>query len=262
MNRVALALKSRIKAFLLHKLRIQVRRVPRREEQKFPVWMDSQFPRLYRKYCAITMVPWQGLYWSWLAAKYIEAQNIPGDVVECGVYKGGCSLLMAEAHDREVWMYDTYSGMAEPGEFDFKGTFKGERFDARNRYLNSKKDGHVDWVYESLENVKQPVDASGIAPDRFNFVVGEVEDTIPGNIPERIALLRLDTDFYASTKHELEHLYPRLSNGGILIVDDFGSWAGSRKAVLEYLDGLHPLPLAIPESSSGSLLLLKPNTYS
>lgn len=258
MSRIAVAMKSRIKAFLLHKLRIQVRRVPLREEQQFPVWMDASFPRLYRKYCDITMVAWQGLYWSWLAARYIEEHEIPGDVVECGVYKGGCSLLMAEEHDRPVWMYDTYSGMAEPGEFDFKGAFKGERFDARKRYQNSKNSGHVDWVYESLENVKQSVALSGLDAGRFNFVVGKVEETIPGQVPERIALLRLDTDFYSSTKHELEHLYPKLSKGGILIVDDFGSWAGSRKAVLEYLNGLDPLPLAIPESSSGSMLLVKP----
>jgi hypothetical protein len=258
MSRTGLAIKSRLKAFLLHKLRIQIRRVPRRGAQCFPVWMDEEFPHLYRKYCEITMVAWQGLYWSWLAARHIEEHGIPGDVVECGVYKGGCSLLMAEAHHRRIWMYDTYSGMAEPGEFDFKGSFKGERFDPRKRYENSRADGHVDWVYESLENVKRSVNLSEMDVNRFNFVVGKVEDTIPGQIPDQIALLRLDTDFYASTKHELEHLYPRLSKGGILIVDDFGSWAGSRKAVLEYLAGLDPLPLAIPESSSGSLLLVKP----
>jgi O-methyltransferase len=65
-------------------------------------------------------------------------------------------------------------------------------------------------------------------------VKGKVEDTIPANIPERIALLRLDTDFYRSTRHELEHLYPRLERGGVLIIDDYGAYVGARQATDEY----------------------------
>jgi hypothetical protein len=64
--------------------------------------------------------------------------------------------------------------------------------------------------------------------------VGKVEDTIPADIPEKIALLRLDTDWYESTKHELIHLFPRLQKGGVLIIDDYGFWKGARKAVDEY----------------------------
>lgn len=258
MSKATTALKSKIKAFLLNKLRLQIRRIPKRTEQSFPGWIDPKFPKLFRKYHDLTMVSWQGLYWSWLAARYINAHGIPGDVVECGVFKGGCSLLMAEEHDRPVWMYDTFTGMAEPSEHDYKGSFKGERFDALKRFQNSQRDGHVDWVYESLDNVKKAVEYSGLQRDRFKFIKGKVEDTIPGSMPERISLLRLDTDFYTSTKHELEHLYPRLSPGGILIVDDFGSWAGSRKAVLEYFESVVPMPLAFPESNSGSLLIIKP----
>jgi hypothetical protein len=68
----------------------------------------------------------------------------------------------------------------------------------------------------------------------MHFVKGKVEDTIPASTPDRIAILRLDTDWYASTRHELEHLYPLLAPGGVLIIDDYGHWEGCRQAVDEY----------------------------
>ena len=70
---------------------------------------------------------------------------------------------------------------------------------------------------------------------RTHFVAGDVEQTIPGVVPEQISLLRLDTDWYESTRHELKHLYPRLIRGGVLIIDDYGHWKGARQAVDEYL---------------------------
>jgi hypothetical protein len=72
---------------------------------------------------------------------------------------------------------------------------------------------------------------------RIHFHTGMVEDTIPRLAPERIAILRLDTDWYVSTKHELEWLWPRLSSGGVLIIDDYGHFTGARKAVDEFFGG-------------------------
>ena len=72
-------------------------------------------------------------------------------------------------------------------------------------------------------------------PKLIHYVKGKVETTIPEQAPKQISLLRLDTDWYASTKHELENLFPRLSPGGILIIDDYGDWQGARKAVDEYV---------------------------
>lgn len=253
-------IKSRIRAFLLHKLRVQIKRIPKKGNEIFANTIQPEFIEVYRKYCQLTMVPRGPLYWSWLSAKYISDHEILGDVVECGVFKGGCSLIMAEAHDRTVWMYDTFTGMAEPTEYDYKGSYKGERFDAIKRYNSVKREGYTDWVYGSFDGVKDAIDKSGLSKSRFNLVQGKVEDTIPMKMPEKIALLRLDTDFYESTKHELEHLYPRLSAGGILIVDDYGSWAGSRKAVDEYFEKISPKPLMLPEGSSGNIIVIKPNT--
>jgi hypothetical protein len=72
--------------------------------------------------------------------------------------------------------------------------------------------------------------------DKLNYVVGKVEDTIPETLPRKIALLRLDTDWYESTLHELNHLYPLLTEGGVLIIDDYGHWQGAKKAVDEYIE--------------------------
>jgi hypothetical protein len=83
--------------------------------------------------------------------------------------------------------------------------------------------------------VKQAVYSTGYNRDKFHFVQGMVEDTLPEKAPEQIALLRLDTDWYESTRHELIHLFPRLSRGGVLIIDDYGDWEGARKAVDEYI---------------------------
>lgn len=175
--------------------------------------------------------------------------------MECGVWKGGCSLLMAEANNRDIWMYDTYAGMSEPGKFDFKGAAPTARKSAMKRFNENRRENYTDWCYASLESVREAVELSGLSVDRFKYIRGKIEDTIPKEMPEQIALLRLDTDFYESTKHELEYLYPRLSPGGILIIDDYGAWNGAKKAVDEFfLDK----PLMIPEMTYGCMFCVKP----
>jgi predicted O-methyltransferase YrrM len=91
-----------------------------------------------------------------------------------------------------------------------------------------------EWCFSPLEEVERNLRSTGIDPARLRFVEGKVEDTIPATAPERISVLRLDTDWYESTWHELTHLYPRLSPGGVLIVDDYGHWQGAREAVDRY----------------------------
>src|SRR5690606_23062787 len=83
---------------------------------------------------------------------------------------------------------------------------------------------------------KATMSLSAYPAGNIRYVAGKVEDTIPAVIPDKIAILRLDTDWYSSTKHELVHLFPKLSNGGILIIDDYGHWEGARKAVDEYFE--------------------------
>jgi O-methyltransferase len=171
------------------------------------------------------------------AVKYIERAGIPGAIVECGVWRGGS--MMAAAYtlkqlgecDRDFYLYDTYEGMTKPSEVDVH--FKGQP--AVIEFERTKTgDDSSGWCYASLEDVQRNLNSTGYAPERLKYIKGRVEDTIPSSAPDEISLLRLDTDWYESTRHELEHLFPRLVVGGVLIMDDYGVWQGFRKAIDEY----------------------------
>ena len=91
------------------------------------------------------------------------------------------------------------------------------------------------WAVASVEEVRHNMSTTGYPPEKIRYVKGRVEDTIPGQAPDAIALLRLDTDWYESTRHELVHLMPRVVANGIVIVDDYGHWEGARRAVDEFV---------------------------
>ncbi len=138
---------------------------------------------------------------------------------------------------RRIWLYDTFEGMSEPTEADKQIT--GESATSLLSQEDRADQTSV-WCWSTIEEVRANVASTGFHPDRFVFSKGKVEDTIPSSLPDTISLLRLDTDWYESTRHELLHLYPLLSAGGILIIDDFGHWEGAKKAVLEYFSGQDP----------------------
>jgi O-methyltransferase len=172
------------------------------------------------------------------ATRYVIAARIPGAIVECGVWRGGSmmavirTLLEAGDTSRELFLYDTFEGMPEPGAKDV--TFSGEPASVLMREA-SKDDPESIWCYAPLDFVKRAIGGLGYPEEKIHFIQGKVEETIPRHSPERIALLRLDTDWYESTRHELLHLYPRLSKAGVLVIDDYGHWKGSRQAVDEWL---------------------------
>lgn len=182
------------------------------------------------------------------AAESIAVRGIPGAVVECGVWRGGASMAMALrlqslGQARDFFLYDTFDGMSEPTADDTDPA----GLPAAQLLQNSPKDEHNHiWAYAPFEKVRQNFESTGYPGERLHFIQGKVEDTIPATLPEKIALLRLDTDWYASTKHELAHLYPLLESGGVLILDDYGYWSGAKKAADEYFResglGLHPVP--------------------
>jgi hypothetical protein len=187
-----------------------------------------------------TMVGAERTYGFMQATRYIACHRLPGAIVECGVWKGGAvmaSIRVLQAMgvtDREYYLYDTYEGMPQPGVLDqrLNGTSADPDF---HRLRISDHSSH--WCRAEFEDVRDRVLRTGYDPDRIHFVKGRVERTIPDVMPERIAILRLDTDWYESTKHELEHLFPRLVQGGVLILDDYGHWLGARQAVNEYFAG-------------------------
>jgi O-methyltransferase len=171
------------------------------------------------------------------ATKYIIENNIEGDFVECGVWKGGSMMAVAhtlnhfQCNYRDLYLFDTFEGMSDPtqDDVDFSG------LDAKTLLDTNDKNSSLIWCYSTLDEVKKNLEKTGYSREKIHFIQGKVEDTIPLSAPQKIALLRLDTDWYESTKHELVHLFPRLVNGGVLIVDDYGYWQGCRKAVDEYI---------------------------
>ncbi len=171
------------------------------------------------------------------AIDHVVRHRIAGDIVECGVWRGGSMMaaalaLMARGDtSRHLWLYDTFEGMSAPTDAD-RSAIDGEPAAAR---LARSARTDVVWCEAGLDDVQANLWSTGYPRERIHFVVGKVEDTIPATLPAgALALLRLDTDWYASTRHELQHLYPRLARHGILIVDDYGHWDGARRAVDEH----------------------------
>lgn len=179
--------------------------------------------------------------WEFIQAiRYIENNGIAGDIVECGVWRGG-NLVIAGllrqriGFKRQIWAFDTFAGMTAPSAVDFK---PGEKLDAEKKFASLNRSGHNEWCLASEEEVFRNFE-NRVGNRELRTIKGPVEETLTKlqNLPERIAILRLDTDFYKSTKAEMEILYPRLAKGGVLIVDDYGEWAGARKAVDDYFAG-------------------------
>ena len=198
--------------------------------------LPAEFTALHQRCAPFTMTSVERMHALYEAVRYVSAAHIPGDVVECGVWRGGSSMLAAltlaqSGENRRLWLYDTFEGMPPPGEHDLRytGEHAGESLDPAQRVAGASND----WAYATLDDVRSNMASAG-RDDDVEFVVGKVEDTIPARAPESIALLRLDTDWYESTRHELQHLYPRLAEGGVLIIDDYGHWQGARRAVDEY----------------------------
>ncbi len=165
------------------------------------------------------------------AVEYIVRGEIPGTIVECGVWKGGSMMAAALTLQRlkakrELYLFDTFDGMTPPtsADKDLRGRLADER-------LGPYSYSHL---RVTVEHVAANLESTGYRNSLIHYVRGPVEETLPEKAPEQIALLRLDTDWYESTLHEMKTLFPRLSPGGILIIDDYGDWQGARKAVDEY----------------------------
>ncbi|WLT39519.1 TylF/MycF family methyltransferase [Synechocystis sp. B12] len=173
------------------------------------------------------------------ATRYILDKKIDGSFVECGVWKGGSMMSVAytlverQVTKRQLYLFDTFDGMSEPTDKDY------DIFGSLAKKLlqkNKKQEKSSIWCYSPLEEVQQNLSQTKYPTENIIYVQGKVEETIPETLPNKIALLRLDTDWYESTKHELVHLFPKLVQGGVLIIDDYGHWQGCRKAVDEYFE--------------------------
>lgn len=232
----------------------------RKKESDTPVdiFNDKEFMLLYDQCKDYTMTTIERMYSLYQSMNYIFQNNIEGNFVECGVWKGGSSMLIAlmlkkqQMNNRKLYLYDTFEGMSEPSEFD--KTFSGQS--AEILLTKEKKEIQSSvWCYSSLDEVKQNLFSTGFGKENIIFIKGKVEDTIKDNLPGNLSLLRLDTDWYESTKIELELLYPLLQNKGILIIDDFGHWDGAKRAVIEYFEKIKFNPFLFRIDFTGRLML-------
>jgi hypothetical protein len=193
------------------------------------------------------------------AVRYLESEGIGGDFVECGVWRGGSVMAMAGelarlgASERKIWLYDTFSGMTDPSSRDIEavsGTPAQQLMET-----TPVGDGNNVWCVAGLDDVRANVATTGYPMDQFVFVEGDVAVTLQTHAPERVALLRLDTDWYESTKVSLTQLFPKLAVGGVCIFDDYGHWQGARDAVDEYFTERNYQPLLLPIDFSGRILI-------
>lgn len=209
----------------------------------------SELDRTIMDFCKPFSMTSSERIWATISAtKYIIKNGICGDFVECGVWRGGSSMAMMMtlknlgATDRQLYLFDTFSGMTEPSkkDVDNSGSLAKTLLNRTN-----KGNGNNIWCIASIEDVKQNFSKLSYPEEKLRLIKGDVAASLKeeANIPNKIALLRLDTDWYESTKIEMEVLFPRLVKGGVCIIDDYGHWQGARHAVDEYLKIHHIFPL-------------------
>lgn len=218
--------------------------------------LEDEFREIWDQVSPFTMTSPERGYGLYQAVKHLEERALEGDLVECGVWKGGSCMLMmrtlaALGRRRRIWLYDTFTGMPEPGDED---TIAWNGRSVREKW---ETDALASWAV-GVEQVKQNLSAVFYPEEELRFVPGDVAETLERELPDRIALLRLDTDWYASTKLELELLYPRLVSGGVLIIDDYGHFEGARQAVDEYFSRPDTAPILLNRLDYTGRIGLKP----
>jgi O-methyltransferase len=222
----------------------------------FPPDLSEEERAICEKVAPFTMTSVERIAALINATKYVVENGLKGDIVECGVWRGGSMMVVAYVlqrlgdTSRKLYLYDTFAGMSVPSERD-------QRYDGASAYhlLNSMAKNTGTWCYADKQEVITNLRSTGYPDQNILLIEGKVEETIPQTLPESICLLRLDTDWYASTKHELSYLYPRLVRSGILIVDDYGHWQGAKEATDEYFNQFRIKPFLHRIDYTGRLVV-------
>lgn len=203
------------------------------QEEQYPPDFRNDEAEIIRDVRPWTMTSPERIYALIQALRYVSSNDTAGAIVECGVWKGGSmaasakTLLQMKDVKRDLFLFDTFEGMSEP-------TLKDLDYSGKKAFEILQEDPAFRCANAPLEGVKNVLFKTGYPKEKIHFIQGKVEETIPASAPESISLLRLDTDWYESTRHELVHLFPRLSHNGVIIIDDYGHWKGSRQACDEY----------------------------
>jgi len=224
-------IKKILKYFNLSLSRIDIKK-------NLPVETEKKIIKFINISNQFSMTGHQRMYLLSQAVLNAKNKRLEGDFVECGIWKGGNILLYKLLNDfydlkKTIFAYDTFDGMTTPdkNDIDFQGNLAYNEIIA-NKKINDKNNIHC---FSSISSVQKNILKYSNLKN-IKFIIGPVEKTLLSkeNLPKKISILRLDTDWYASTKIELEILYPKLVNGGVLIIDDYGHWQGCRKATDEF----------------------------
>jgi O-methyltransferase len=216
-----------------------------------PTNYPESYKDIFYKVQPYTMTTAQRIFAICNAIDYLVKHKIEGDIVGCGVWRGGVIMAgietLQKSNDtgRQIYLYDTFEGMTTPSHhYDIKsGGNTGVGKTAEELYKNATTDDYV-FCYSSLDEVKQNIGALNYPSERVHYIKGLVEDTIPTVLPEKISLLYFSIGFYKPVLHTLEHLYPRLVPGGVIVISDYGDWEGTKKAVDEFIEN-HKIPLLL-----------------
>jgi len=194
--------------------------------------------RLFYKVWPFTMVGYRRLANAHHLAGLIEEKGLEGAIVECGVWKGGCSAVMAHqttlaGSKRNVWLFDSFQGLPVPTMSDGDKACDLVEGNATGALAPI---GKCEGTYEDVRRVF--FDVLDLPEERVKVVQGWFQDTLPEHKStiDPIALLRLDGDWYESTKVCLDNLYDKVVSGGYIIIDDYGHWEGCRRAVDEFFE--------------------------
>lgn len=215
----------------------------REQEDIRAYFRKLQYDQAYAVVSPWTMVGKRSLKHIYEYVLHVNEMGVEGDIVELGVWKGGATMVMLLAqlkssHVRDFWLFDTFQGLPPPTKEDdkrskliYKQVLAGTAYSRQRSGLVS--DGK--WNYGPKSIVKNVIRSTGYDLSKVHLIEGKVEETLPKvNLPKKIAILRLDTDWYMSTKIELELLWDRLVPGGLLYIDDYCTWGGARKATDEF----------------------------
>jgi len=203
------------------------------------------------------------------AIKYILAKQIEGVIIECGVGDGHFEYiwineLMKHQEVRDIYLYDTFGGLVKPTAYDYTCKnavlYRMSKEEVFNTWKSQVIDENVNgWCYTPLEKVQQRLNSTGYPQDKLHYVVGDVMETLkdPSQLPDKIAILRLDTDWYESSKFELEQLYDKVTTGGVIIFDDYFHWDGQRRATDDFFQSRNLLYTAVDIGNHKTCAIIK-----
>lgn len=239
---------------MINKFGYDVNKINLPKQNNLPYDIDKGFVEVFNKKNSIFSSKKSSKYndkqyTTYKVTEYLINNKISGDIVECGVFEGLQVVIMAltcmkmNDFSRNIYLYDTFAGMTEPSKFDIK-KHRGLDYEANKKKQLKYQQGEINLrCFSPLEKVKDVVYKTGYPKDKIHFIKGDILKTLPNNNHDTIGFLRLDTDFYESTKHELDHLYSYVKEKGVVVQDDYGSWAGAKKAVDEFFASKNYKPL-------------------